>query len=158
MKKIFSLVIFIAITFTSYAQSMKEIITNMPDSITPLLTKNNRLDFIDYLAANQKAEEKNAFGAKSEMTKLTETRSTIRVTDSSTMDFKILKNPETMVGIITTVQSDKKIFTSIIKYYSLPDWKLLKTTVPKGFTRFEWNDDNEELNITTYTPLELKFE
>lgn len=158
MKKIFSLVIFIAITFTSYAQSMKEIITNMPDSITPLLTKNNRLDFIDYLAANQKAEEKNAFGAKSEMTKLTETRSTIRVTDSSTMDIKILKNPETMVGIITTVQSDKKIFTSIIKYYSLPDWKLLKTTVPQGFTRFEWNDDNEELNITTYTPLELKFE
>ena len=50
------------------AQNMSDIIKDMPDSIMPLLTKNDRLDFIDYLASNMKAEVTNRLGGKSEMT------------------------------------------------------------------------------------------
>lgn len=140
------------------AQNMKDIIRNMPDSITPLLTRNNRLDFIDYLDAGQKAQEKNRLGGMSEMTKLTTTRALIRISQSSVMDFKLLNaDSEPRLGIITTVQSDSATYTSIIRYYNL-DWQLIQTIIPEKFEKCEWNDETDEMKKTEYNPLALKFE
>ena len=158
MKKITTFIFLLMLTMQASAQNMKDIIRNMPDSITPLLTKNNRLDFIDYLDAAQKAEEKNRLGGTSEMTKLTATRAVIRMSKSSTWDFKLLNaSAEPTLGIITTVQSDSTTFTSIIRYYNL-DWQLIKTVIPEGFERCEWNDDSDEISKTEYHPLALKQE
>lgn len=157
MKKILSLVAMLCITMQMSAQIMKDIISSMPDSITPLLTKNNKLDFIDYLGANQKAEEKNLLGGNSEMTKLTDTRAVIKMSSAATMDIKLLKNPEPQIGIITTMKGDEKAYTSIVEYYTM-DWKLIKKVIPEGFKKLEWNDDNEQMNETEYKPLEIKLD
>ena len=53
------------------AQLAKTCFTNMPDSLSPLLTAVNRADFIDFLESKMKAEVTNRFGGKSEMTELT---------------------------------------------------------------------------------------
>lgn len=159
MKKIVSLIILFSAMMQLSAQTMKDIIANMPDSITPLLTKNNRLNLIDYVEAGQKAVEKNRLAGESEMTHLTASRCIIKMTNSSTFDFKLLQSPEPAIGIITTLQSDKTL-TSIIRYYSL-DWKLTKTVTPTEFTEYKWNDDNDELEATKHDPLNLdnnKFE
>ena len=42
----------------------------MPDSLSPLLTKVNREDCIDFLESKMKAQVENRFGKKSEMTDL----------------------------------------------------------------------------------------
>ena len=52
------------------AQLAKTCFTNMPDSLSPLLTAVNRADFIDFLESKMKAEVTNRFGGKSEMTEL----------------------------------------------------------------------------------------
>lgn len=138
------------------AQTMKDIIKTMPDSITPLLTKNARLDFIDYLEANQKAVEKNKLGGESEMTKLTETRSVIQLSKSSKLDFKLLKGgDEPTIGIISTMTVDEKTSVSMIRYYSL-DWTLKKVNIPSDFKYYEWNDDNEELTSKVFNPFNLE--
>lgn len=161
IKKIFTLFLFSALSLSLSAQTMKEIISNMPDSITPLLTKNTRLNFIDYIEANQKAVEKNRLGGESEMTLLNETRCVIKMSGSSTLDIKLLKSPEPSIGIITSVNTkENSTITSIIKYYSL-DWKLLKTIIPEDFKGCSWKNDSEEIETVTYDPLKLdniKFE
>lgn len=46
------------------AQTMKEVWSAMPDSIMPLLSKNNRLDCIDYWEAGQQGDVKNRLDGK----------------------------------------------------------------------------------------------
>lgn len=148
-------ILFLLQAIASSAQDMKEIIRTMPDSIAPLLTKNNRLDFIDYIEAGQRAAEKNKLTGESEMLKLNATRALIQMTAASTLDIKLISSPEPQIGIITTAKSDKA-YASIVKYYST-DWKLLKTIMPDDFVKKEWNDDNEEITETKYEPLKLEF-
>ena len=52
------------------AQEAKTLFVNIPDSLTPLLTKVNREDCIDFLESKMKAQVENRFGKKSEMTEL----------------------------------------------------------------------------------------
>ena len=52
------------------AQEAKTLFVNMPDSLSPLLTKVNREDCIDFLESKMKAQVENRFGKKSEMTDL----------------------------------------------------------------------------------------
>lgn len=158
MKTIISFIALALISIQLNAQTMKDIISSMPDSITPLLTKNSRLNLIDYLEAGQKAVEKNRLGGETVMAHLSETRCLIQMTSSSDMDFKLIKSPEPSIGVILSVHnSENTAISSIIKYYSL-DWKLLKTVKSDGFTAYKWNDDNNELSATVYDPLNLKSE
>ena len=63
----------VAATFSqASAQSIqiRDAFRAMPDSLMPYLSKNNRLDFIDFLDSNMKAEVKNALGGTSEMLSL----------------------------------------------------------------------------------------
>ena len=54
------------------AQDMKSVFIAMPDSITPLLTKVNKEDCVDFLASNMKAEVRNRFDGTAEMKILTD--------------------------------------------------------------------------------------
>ena len=72
------------------AQLAKTCFTNMPDSLSPLLTAVNRADFIDFLESKMKAEVTNRFGGKSEMTELTPDYIRVQVTPQSTWQMKLL--------------------------------------------------------------------
>ena len=158
MKRILSILVLALFTMQMDAQvSMRDVLKSMPDSITPLLEKNTKLNLIDYIDAGQKAEEKNRLGGKSGLVVLTDTRALIQMTEASTMDIKLLSSPESAIGIITTVHSDSETYASVIKFYS-PDWKLTKTVYPKEFKKVEWDNDSEEMKNTKYNPLEIKFE
>ena len=49
-------------SLTLPAQDIKSLFIELPDSLSPLLTKVNREDFGDFLASNMKAEVRNRFG------------------------------------------------------------------------------------------------
>jgi hypothetical protein len=69
MKKIAFACIMLLITLALNAQqNMADLFRVMPDSLMPMLTKNNRLDMIDFLGAKMKAEVINQLEGDSEMT------------------------------------------------------------------------------------------
>jgi hypothetical protein len=101
----------------AYCQDMASIIRQMPDSIIPTLTKNNRLDFIDYMNSNMKAEVQNHFNKKSEMTVLTSDYARIRTTEKSDVTIKLLTSgTDTTICLINTYTSSTS--DSRIKFYT----------------------------------------
>ena len=51
---------------------MRDVFKQMPDSLIPYLSSNNRLDFIDFIDSKMDAEVANSLGGKSRMQKLTD--------------------------------------------------------------------------------------
>jgi hypothetical protein len=97
----------------------------MPDSILPLLTKNDRLDFVDYLDSNMKAEVTNKLGGKSEMTTISEDYAHIAMSESSEVALKILKREsDSIICIVHTHKSQAS--DSYLKFYT-KDWTELPT-------------------------------
>ena len=126
MKRTF-LFIFIGLTFISntFAQNMRELVRTMPDSILPLLTRNDRLDFIDYLDSNMKAEVTNKMGGKSEMTKITDDYAHINISPNSEIAFKLLPcDKDSIICMIHTYTSTAS--ESRLKFYTLK-WERLTT-------------------------------
>ena len=74
MRRLLYSCIFALIASSSVAQELtiRDVFRQMPDSLMPYLSTNNRLDFIDFLDSNMKAEVKNQFDGKSEMTVMTD--------------------------------------------------------------------------------------
>ncbi len=126
MKRLYIFLFCVAATFSASAQTIREAIKEMPDEVLPLFTKNDRLDFLDYLASNAKAEVKNRMGGMSEMTTLTDDYAHIRTSEASELSFKLLqKGTEQVVCMISTCQVDS-MFDSKIRFYDMK-WNLLDT-------------------------------
>ena len=79
----------------------------MPDSVMPLLTKNNRLDFIDFYDAKMEAVVTNRLEGKSSMTALTDDFVQISYTKSTDVAMKLLPvNDSTdILCLVTTVKA-----------------------------------------------------
>lgn len=71
-------------------QTMRSVFSSMPDSIIPVLTKNNRLDCIDFLDSHMKAVVKNRFSQESEMNTLTKDYLSFKTSASSSFEMKLL--------------------------------------------------------------------
>ena len=118
------LLIFISIfcVASAFAQDMKSVFVAMPDSITPLLTKVNREDFIDFLDSSMKAEVKNRFGNVAEMKVLTDDYTLVQTSEVGTLELKLLPvNDSTkVVCMVRTVCASA--CDSDVRFYS-SDWK-----------------------------------
>lgn len=105
MKKTLFIIAMLMCVISLHAQDMKTLFIAMPDSVTPLLTKVNREDFVDFLASNMKAEVKNRFGKPSELKKLTDDYLLLQSTERSTMEMKLLPLNDSVkiICVINTV-------------------------------------------------------
>ena len=101
------------------AQLAKTCFTNMPDSLSPLLTAVNRADFIDFLESKMKAEVTNRFGGKSEMTELTPDYIRVQVTPQSTWQMKLLSVNDSTVLSVLFLQFVLRLVT-VISSFILP--------------------------------------
>ena len=68
--------------------TMAALFKAMPDSLMPYLTKNNRLDMIDFMEANMKAEITNQLEGRTEMTALTADSLSLRMNETLRIDMK----------------------------------------------------------------------
>ncbi len=71
MKKTFIMALLLAmapLSVLAQQKTMGDIFREMPDSLMPYLTKNNRLDMLDFIEAHMKAEVTNRLDGKTEMT------------------------------------------------------------------------------------------
>lgn len=88
----------------SQAQELRSLFVAMPDSVLPLLTKTNRMDCVDFLDSNMKAEVKNRFNNTSELKVLTKDYLQLQMTAQSTVEMKLLPLNDS-VKVVCMVQT-----------------------------------------------------
>ena len=109
---------------------MRDVFKQMPDSLMPYLTPNNRLDFIDFIDSDMKAEVTNMTGGVSEMTALTDDSLSIRMSDGLRVDMLLMNLDEPVDSIhqvvifVETFMVDSLYGDSVCKTYTT-DWQLV---------------------------------
>ena len=130
MRKWMMAMLFASITGQVSAQDLKmrDVFRQMPDSLMPYLTQNNRLDFIDFIDSDMKAEVTNMMGGVSEMTALTDDSLSIRMSDALRVDMLLLDldvpvdTTRQVVVFVETFLTDSIYGESVSKTYSV-DWQ-----------------------------------
>ena len=130
MRKWMMAMLFASITGQVSAQELKmrDVFRQMPDSLMPYLTQNNRLDFIDFIDSDMKAEVTNMMGGVSEMTALTDDSLSIHMSDALRVDMLLLDLDEPVdtirqvVVFVETFLTDSIYGESVSKTYSV-DWQ-----------------------------------
>lgn len=115
--------------------SIKDVFKQMPDSLMPYLSQNNRLDFIDFMDSHMKAAVTNMTGGISEMTTLTDDSLSIRMSDALRVDMLLFPLDEPMDSIaqvivfVETFLTDSIYGESVCKAYTV-DWKPVTGDIP----------------------------
>lgn len=155
--------LFLCLTQTVMSQTtIRDVFKQMPSSILPYLTENNRLDFIDFIDSNMKAEVTNAFGGKSEMQKLTDDYLSIHLNDAASVEMRLLdvKEPvdsaSRVVCLVSTLGSE--IRESKVAFYSLK-WNPLPTEryvqLPAEMFVAKLSDQEQTLTVTRVHKLDV---
>lgn len=103
------------------AQHMRDIFAQMPDSLLPLLSQNNRLDCIDFIENNMPAKVKNRFDTYSELKALTADYLLLRPSAHSQVEMKLFPRAEqgdTILCMVHTVES-RNAADSYVRFYDL---------------------------------------
>ena len=107
--------------------TLRDVFRQMPDSLMPTLTQNNRLDFLDFLDAGMKAEVKNRLGGISVMTALTSDSLSLQVSQALRIDMLLLKLTEPIdttnqvIIVGETFLVDSIYGETMLRCYT-PDW------------------------------------
>lgn len=115
MKRIvYSILMAMSIASMAARTPISQWFTTMPDSVMPLLTKNNRLDFIDFLDSKMEAVVTNRMDGKSRMERLTDDYLLVSYTQSSNVEMKLLPVNDTtdvlcMVTTLKTTVNDSRV-------------------------------------------------
>ena len=159
MKKWLAVCLLLCITSACSAQelALRDVFRQMPDSLMPTLTQNNRLDFLDFLDAGMKAEVKNRLGGTSVMTALTADSLSLQVSPALRVDMLLLTLAEPIDTVNQVIVVGETFFVDSIygettlRYFT-PPWQPI--TVPplsenqqkriEGFrlqTILNWSDE-----------------
>ena len=122
MKRFATIIILALMATAGRADNLRTLFITMPDSITPTLTKSDRLDFLDYMDSGMKARVRNKLGGESVMTRFDEDMLSIQTSQSGRMDMLLLKRgkDENLICIIRTVNA--KYEDSRLSFFT-EDWK-----------------------------------
>ena len=113
-----------------HVTNMRDMLKQMPDTLLPFLPENARLDFIDFIESNMKAEVSNSLEGKSELATLTDSYALLNLTKSSQIEMRLLDTTEeidSMHQLLCVVRSyGTDIRESVVEFYSLR-WRKLPT-------------------------------
>lgn len=130
-KLLLSISLFLTLGLSAQDVTMRDMFKQMPDSLTPYLTANNRLDFMDFIDSNMNAEISNSLGGKSKMLKLTDQYAEIILNEASSMTMLLLPvsvpvdSTSQILCMIRTYGKDVK--ESTVDFYSAK-WRRLQTS------------------------------
>ena len=117
--------------------SMSELFKEMPDSLFPYLTTNNRLDMIDFMEAKMKAEVTNLLEGKSEMTALTADSLSIRMSNVLRVDMTVMDVAEPVdsstqvIRVVRTYRINENQTERIADVYSAV-WRKISSVVEQS--------------------------
>lgn len=127
MKRIFSLLLLSLLLQTAGARKMRDVFAAMPDSVLGLMTKNNRLDCIDFIENNMEARVRNRLDGYTVLRTLTDDYLDLQLTLSCRVEMKLLPQADTLSLICLVRTYSVPAAESDISFYTL-DW----TPVPKS--------------------------
>ena len=120
--------------FTSQASAqdlmIRDVFKQMPASLLPTLSENNRLDMLDFMDSKMKAEVTNRLGGKSEMTLLTDSTLAIRMSTALQVELLLLMPADTddnnsqVICLIETFGRDSLSLDSQVRFFTL-SWERL---------------------------------
>lgn len=86
------------------AQDMRSLFLNAPDSLFPLLTRNNREDCIDFIDAGMRARVTNRLDGKSELVSVTPVYLKLSSSANSSVQMRLLPHKgDTIVAVVRSV-------------------------------------------------------
>ena len=129
MKKlILPLFLFAAMSATAQT-TIAEVFKQMPDSLLPYLSKNNRLDMIDFMEAGMKAEVTNLLDGTSTMNTLSSDSLSIKMNDCMTVTLRLVERDSTVVEMRQTYKISEDQEQTVVRYYSTSWYPLTKKSV-----------------------------
>lgn len=115
------------------AQNMESIIASMPDDIMPVMTKNDRLDCIDFYKSKMPSKAHNRFGGKCSIDSLTADYASIVPTGSSRVEMRRYSYGNASLVVVAYTYAAPAKETELDMYMS--DWSAFpdkgKITMPK---------------------------
>ena len=130
---------------------MESVFRLMPDSLIPSLHENNRLDMIDFVNSNMKAQVTNLLGGRSEMLVITHDSICIQVSEGLTVRMLLLRPTEMIdsceyvVCFAQTFGIDSLSLSTQMDYYTT---KWQKLDVIPHFSEVD-EQRKERLNVQT---------
>lgn len=158
MKRIFLIIIiFVSFIGLVHSQTMPEMIRTMPDTIISLLSKNDRLDFVDYSLSGSNPDISNLLGGKSKMNKLTSDFAEIALTNTSSIQLKMLElsNSSKILCLVKTLTIDSLCDSEILffnsKWEKLPTSDYISIDKTNTYSQITLSEFLPEVNISATT-------
>ena len=123
---------------TSFSQTIERVYINMPDVLNPTLSKQNRLELLEYYKAGQSDSVTNRFGNQAYITLFDSLNQVLKVKNTQVSIFEMklfnFKGNVPVVGVISTVCAP--VCQSVIQFYDTA-WNVvsLKFQMPNAI---EW--------------------
>lgn len=125
MKRILPLLLLLLTTVqASGARRMRDVFAAMPDSVLNLMTKNNRLDCIDFIENNMEAKVRNRFDGYTVLKTMTDDYLDLQLTASCRVEMKLLPVADSLnyICMVRTYSAPEQ--ESMVTMYT-QDWKPL---------------------------------
>lgn len=148
MKTFLFLLIAVSLSLPAAAEEvkMRDIFAGMPDSILPLITKNNRLDCIDFIENNMPARVKNVVDEPIELLRLTDNYLKFTMSKVSYAEMKLMKHRDGRWLICVVKTYSGPVADSSVRFYNT-DWSLdssLECSVPEVESFFSGVPETEQ--------------
>ena len=110
----------------AWAQSlMRNLFENIPDSVFPLLTRNNRLDMIDFYDNKMSAQVTNRLDGKSELKKMSDSYICLQMTSANREELLLLTKRDSSQIVLRLSTFMSPIAESSFCFYTTA-WSVLK--------------------------------
>ena len=142
MKKVILILLTGLVQLAAQAQDMREVFIDMPDSLQALLTRNNRMDMLDFLDSKMEAKVTNRLEGETVMDTLTADYLKITLTRNTVLEMKLIeRGEEKVIAVLHTTAGPVK--DSFLQFYTA-DWKEAENLMEMPpFSAFERKDRGE---------------
>lgn len=131
MRKLFFFILFallFSVNAVAQGVQMRNLFASMPDSLLPMMTKNNRLDCIDFIENDMEAKVRNRLDDYVELKTLTQDYLLLQTSEQSRVEMKYVAKGDT-AGIVYLVRTYYgPAGDSSIECYD-QDWRVVKMAV-----------------------------
>ena len=127
MKRHFTILLLALMSSIASADTLtiRGLFSEMPDSLMPYLSRNARLDFIDFMDSKMKAEVTNDFGGKSQMTALSDDSLSILLNEACRLDMLLLTTTlpidgtKLVIAMVQTIGREGEGEDTCVDFYSV---------------------------------------
>lgn len=142
--------------------TMKAVFSEMPDSLIPYISRNNRLDMVDFIESNMKAEVTNTLNGKTELLAITDNYLKLQLNDAVVVEMKLLDTQKQMpdttnqiICVVTTYGGTPA--ESKIDFYT-SKWNRVETVANplKGIKGSQLVAKSDSVTADEYTSIDMQ--